>query len=287
MPPYLVTHDGSCGEFEDAETLTPAEIETLQRWASGPRLEGTRVDADRRPPSRDRGRAATTNADPGAGGPGRRLRRVRRVPLLHGGHQAGQGRLHHRLRRAPRATPTIVHHVAAFVVDPDQDDRAAARPTPSRSKALDDSDPDREGWPCFSLAGEGVEVDSVPVIWAPARGGRLSRTGLGVRQRADRRAGHPDPLQPGRPRAPGPQRLDHRARCATPTRVERRAGLHCSPIAFWRRLASGRPDSSRAGHAGGRIHLDPTGAQLGLPPAPRSTWSGSCPTCTRAASASR
>ncbi len=41
MPPYLVAHDGSCGEFEDAETLTAAELETLQRWAKGPRVEGT------------------------------------------------------------------------------------------------------------------------------------------------------------------------------------------------------------------------------------------------------
>src|SRR5688500_7786385 len=49
MPPFLVTHDGTCGDFHDEEALAADELETLHRWATGARAEGTRVEIPRPP----------------------------------------------------------------------------------------------------------------------------------------------------------------------------------------------------------------------------------------------
>src|SRR5690606_27977786 len=51
--------------------------------------------------------------------------------------------------------------------------------------ALDQESPDRLGWPCFGVAGDGVEPDGIPVTWAPGQGvvefpvGSGSRLGAG------------------------------------------------------------------------------------------------------------
>src|SRR5262245_57243439 len=33
MPPYLVDHGGSCGDFQDGETLSAAQKATIKAWA--------------------------------------------------------------------------------------------------------------------------------------------------------------------------------------------------------------------------------------------------------------
>jgi len=35
---------------------------------------------------------------------------------------------------------------------------------------FDAASPDRDGWPCFGTAGEGVGVNAIPVTWAPGQG---------------------------------------------------------------------------------------------------------------------
>src|SRR5688572_11922175 len=49
MPPFLVTHDDTCGDFHDDATLTAPELDTIHRWALGARAEGTRVEITRPP----------------------------------------------------------------------------------------------------------------------------------------------------------------------------------------------------------------------------------------------
>src|SRR5205814_289058 len=41
--PYMVTHDGSCGQFQDGEALTDDQIAKIKAWASGPKMEGTKA----------------------------------------------------------------------------------------------------------------------------------------------------------------------------------------------------------------------------------------------------
>jgi hypothetical protein len=79
----------------------------------------------------------------------------------------------------------IVHHVLAFIIDPN---RVLENGSTNAQvmQALDDDSPDRIGWPCFGMAGDGVEVESVPVIWAPGQGVVDYPNGLGVSFRKDR-----------------------------------------------------------------------------------------------------
>jgi len=67
--------------------------------------------------------------------------------------------------------PAIVHHVIVELVDTN----ATAMDGSGRSnadvmRALDDASPDRDGWPCFTGAGEGVQIEGTPVVWAPGQG---------------------------------------------------------------------------------------------------------------------
>src|SRR4051794_854795 len=51
MPPYLLTHDGSCGQLEDGEALTPAERDTIWQWTHGDLVEGKRAEVAVTPPA--------------------------------------------------------------------------------------------------------------------------------------------------------------------------------------------------------------------------------------------
>jgi hypothetical protein len=53
-------------------------------------------------------------------------------------------------------------------------------------RAMDEASPDRLGWPCYSLAGEGVAVDSAPASWAPGMGTVPYPEDTGVRLPAGR-----------------------------------------------------------------------------------------------------
>jgi hypothetical protein len=80
-------------------------------------------------------------------------------------------------------TPALVHHVVAFLVDPDKVTRKG-QSNAAVMAALDAEDGDRIGWPCFGMAGKDVEVESVPIIWAPGLGPVTYPGGMGVLHRA-------------------------------------------------------------------------------------------------------
>ncbi len=183
MPPYLVTHDGTCGEFHDDDTLTQAEKDTIWKWASDGQKEGTPV--------------SLTPTPLASLGEAREWKTPTIVPVAEGGQLAEFDEyrcfpLDSNLERRTFITgydvvpgnPTLVHHLVAFLVDP-------AQKTPSgKSNAevmaeLDQTDPDRPGWPCFGAAGEGVEIEGVPVIWAPGQGAISYPGGLGVEHRPE------------------------------------------------------------------------------------------------------
>lgn len=64
-----------------------------------------------------------------------------------------------------------MHHVHAMLVDPAASaDTDEARTNGEQIALLKAASPEREGWPCFGAAGEGVEIDSMPVVWAPGQG---------------------------------------------------------------------------------------------------------------------
>src|SRR5207237_1544991 len=49
MPPYFMVHDGTCGSFQDARTLTSAEKDTIASWVTGGAVEGTPASFTRPP----------------------------------------------------------------------------------------------------------------------------------------------------------------------------------------------------------------------------------------------
>jgi hypothetical protein len=181
MPPFLITHDGSCGQFEDAEALAPGQIDLIEEWARGDMKEGTRVAFTL--PSVPHLAAATEYHTPNitpvaAGGDLAQFDEYRCFALdtalasdqFITGYEIVPGR------------PEIVHHVLAFVVDPQR----RTRKGPSNGEiiqGLDAADPDRPGWSCFGGAGEGVEEEAAPVAWAPGQGPVVFPDGFGARQR--------------------------------------------------------------------------------------------------------
>jgi hypothetical protein len=69
--------------------------------------------------------------------------------------------------------PEIVHHVVAFIVDPHAPAELPEEPQLDNAalmQRLDQQSPDRDGWPCWSNAGEGVAISGEPVVWAPGQG---------------------------------------------------------------------------------------------------------------------
>lgn len=172
MPPWSVTSDGTCGEFADSEALTDAEIQKIARWVDGGAVEGKtrKIDVP----------AATSLRD------AVEFKTPEFVPKIQGGELAESDEYRCfalDVPQDPRAfitgyevvpgAPEIVHHVVAMLIDPDAQtelDDAPGRTNAEQMRMLDEESPDRDGWPCFGMAGDGLSVKASPVVWAPGQG---------------------------------------------------------------------------------------------------------------------
>jgi hypothetical protein len=74
---------------------------------------------------------------------------------------------------------SIVHHVLAFIVDPQATGQGGLT-NAAIMQSLHDASPDRPGWPCFGAAGDGVKESGLPVTWAPGQGIVEYPAGMGV-----------------------------------------------------------------------------------------------------------
>jgi hypothetical protein len=188
MPPYLVSHDGSCGQFEDAETLTAAEKNTIWQWANG----GMKPGAVAIP-------ASGLPRKPGATLPNALEYRTPTIaPVADGGELAEFDEyrcfaLDSGLERDTfitgyeivPGTPALVHHLVAFLVNPDAPSNREGKSNAQLMAELDAKDPGRPGWSCFSGAGEGVEIEGAPAVWAPGQGVIHYPGGVGVQLRRE------------------------------------------------------------------------------------------------------
>ncbi len=180
MPPYLVEADGSCGDFIEPRALSDDEIQLISRWADEGQKEGEpRTDIE-------------PESLPTLGPDAVSLTTPTFVPEIVGGELAefdeyrcfmlDPGVTEDTFLTGFEVLPgneAIVHHVLAFPVDLNRD-AGNGQTNADVIQALDAESPDRDGWPCFSMAGAGVVVDSVPVTWAPGTGAVLypDRSGL-------------------------------------------------------------------------------------------------------------
>ena len=180
MPPYLVEADGSCGDFASPQALTAREIATIGQWVD----EGLQAGEPRSD--------ITPRELPTLGANAVSMTTPTFTPEIVGGELAefdeyrcflvDPGVTEDTYLTGYDVIPgnaAIVHHVLGFFVDMD---RAVdgSRTNGDVIAELDGNSPNRDGWPCFSMAGEGVAVDGVPVTWAPGTGATLYPEGSGI-----------------------------------------------------------------------------------------------------------
>jgi len=180
MPPWLVTDDGSCGSFKDSKALAPAEIETIRAWVDAGTPEGEpRTDLQAPVPE--------------VLGDAVEFKTPKFTPAIQGGMLAEYDeyrcfRVDTNLTAdrfltgysvAP-GVPAMIHHVLAITVDPEEAG-AGNQKNGDILAALDAESPDRDGWPCFGAAGDGVNPRGIPVSWAPGQGVTELPPGVGYR----------------------------------------------------------------------------------------------------------
>lgn len=169
MPPWSATSDGSCGNFRDSIALTDEEIELFRSWLDTGLAAGTE-----RPvfyPTPGTLPDATTLLTPEF------------VPERAGTQTAENDEYRCFVFDSPSSavkyitgysvepgTPEIVHHLVAFLVDPDAPSELPDKTNAEVMQALDAASPDRIGWDCFGAAGDGVAVNGLPAVWAPGQG---------------------------------------------------------------------------------------------------------------------
>ncbi len=168
MPPWLVTDDGSCGDFLDSRALSAEDIETITAWVDGGQLEGQPRD-DLQAPVVDTLEDTVSYALPDfvpeiVGGPLAEFDEYRCFLIEDGmdrdtfltGYDVTPG------------NEAIVHHVLAVVLDPEAEG-APGLNNRETVAAYDAESPDRAGWPCFEGAGPETTDKSIPVVWAPGQ----------------------------------------------------------------------------------------------------------------------
>ena len=284
MPPYFMVHDGSCQSFVEDATLTDNQKAIIAAWVDQGAPEGTPVTLTLPPQPELAGAVDVTTP--------------LFAPVAQGGQEAEFDEYRCFAIDPPvtadsfltgyAVTPgdaSIVHHVITFVVDP-QAPGQDGRTNGAIMQALDD----------------GVARSPRLAVLRRRRGqrGRVGRArDLGARSghrrvpdrdgradQDDRQAGHPDPLQPRRPRL-GRQDRQHRRPPALREQRQPRDPRSRCPTACSTRSARRRPTRWRRGRPTSRTHGCGAGATSGCPAARPSIWSASCRTCTGAAFARR
>jgi Copper type II ascorbate-dependent monooxygenase, C-terminal domain len=178
MPPYFMVHDDSCGSFHDESTLTEQQKTTIAAWVNGGSQEGTPGALVL--PDLPKLAGAVDIATPLF------------TPTAQGGALAQFDEYRCFLMDPPTTTdsfltaydvtpgqPSIIHHVIAFIVDP-QRVGPDGRTNAAIMADLHAQSPDRAGWPCFGGAGDNVDASGLPVTWAPGQGIVNFPEGMGV-----------------------------------------------------------------------------------------------------------
>jgi hypothetical protein len=181
MPPFHIAHDGSCGQFDDAEALTEQQIDMIQRWVASGTQEGGKVSlTPPKIPTLEGGTDLhTPMVTPVAAGT--RLAQFDDYRCFILDANLAQDRFitgYHILA----GKPEIVHHVLGFVVDPEKRTKSG-KTNGEIMQELAAAEPGKMGWTCFGGAGEGLEEESSPIAWAPGQGVVNFPDRLGVKQR--------------------------------------------------------------------------------------------------------
>ena len=184
MPPWLVTDDASCGEFHGSRALADEDVATISAWAAAGAQAGDERDdlSVPPPPSLADGldlMTPTFTPEPAGG----MLAEFDEYRCFLIDPKLAQDMWITGYEVSPGNAP-LVHHVLGMPVDPNAVTQSG-QTNAEVMQALDDESPDRLGWPCFSAAGEGVEMESLPTTWAPGMGAVHYPQGTGIRLAKD------------------------------------------------------------------------------------------------------
>jgi mono/diheme cytochrome c family protein len=169
MPPWLVTDDGSCNAWQHSRALDQAEIDTILAWVEDGVPEGQPRDDLQVPelPGLDGGTPfVTPEFWPAPQGGIFAEHDEYRCFLLD--PQLEQDMFITGYEVVP-GNEALVHHVLGVPVDPDLQ-VGDGLTNLEVITALDQQSPDRLGWPCFGVAGDGVIPEGIPISWAPGQG---------------------------------------------------------------------------------------------------------------------
>jgi len=179
MPPFLVTGDGSCGDFADNPWLSDADLATLQAWAQAGAPEGPAAAP------------VTQTPMPTLSGDLRELHTPDFVPEIVGGAYAESDEYRcFDIGTVDQDTwltgydvqpgnAALIHHVLVMPVDPSVVNGTGK--TAAQLMTELEAQDDREGWPCFGNAGQGLSYQGIPVAWAPGQGAVVYPDHSGVR----------------------------------------------------------------------------------------------------------
>jgi hypothetical protein len=183
MPPWPMTGDGSCGQYQDSRWMSEADIKLFEDWVAAGTPEGI-ARTDLSTPTTVRLTDATTLKTPNFS------------PVRQGGALAQYdeyrcfalpaGLTRDQFITGYEVTPgnkAMVHHLLVYSVDP-QAPSETGLTNAAQMQELDAQSPDREGWPCFGTAGEGVKPKGIPVSWAPGQGTTFFPSTTGFRIKA-------------------------------------------------------------------------------------------------------
>lgn len=169
MPPWLVTDDGTCGEFKHSRALAQADIDVIRAWADAGAPEGeprTDLVLPTPPTLADAVDYKTPQFTPAAVGGDLAKSDEYRCFRVETGLQADRFITGYDV--VP-GNPKMIHHLLGIVVDP-EDTGMGGKKNKDIIAELDAQSPDRDGWPCFGAAGDGVNPRGIPVSWAPGMG---------------------------------------------------------------------------------------------------------------------
>jgi mono/diheme cytochrome c family protein len=185
MPPNLVTNDGSCGSFTSA-WLSDEELASIAAWVDGGAKEGKPVDVEvpDLPVLDGAVETLTPEYSPVAGGGDLDLNDEYRCFVSD--YTTEDLKFITGFQVIP-GNDKIVHHVLGFVVDTTADSDIEGKTNAEVMDDLHAASSDREGWPCFGMAGDGIKVEAVPVSWAPGQGVVTYPDDSGVPMTATRR----------------------------------------------------------------------------------------------------
>lgn len=183
MPPWLVTDDGTCGDYADSDWLSDLELATLAAWAENGAKAGTTGDLPPvAPPTlgdrRDLELVTPEIVPESEGSPFAPNDEYRCVAFPN---EAGRDWFLTGYEVVPGNT-TIVHHVLAMIVDPAA--TGWGQGTNGEEIAAMEADDARPGWDCLGTVGGYARERAIPGTWAPGQGAVTFPDGLGVRVRS-------------------------------------------------------------------------------------------------------